>query len=280
MAQPRSDGRDEYTDYNTCLSSLGMNPEGLSVEEVQKRLVEHGPNLLTLEKGKSAIIMFLRQFKSPLVYVLLLAAAISWIGGHVEDTIVIVIILMINSVIGFVQEWRAEKTIESVKRLIEEKSIVVRNGEELEIRSSEIVPGDLLLLRTGEKVPADGRVIFESNFHVDESLLTGESVPVKKEVVCLIDNPQYYEETNKVFAGSYVTEGRARILVEKTGDNTVLGEINKELQGVEREKNTVMVRIQRLSIFFIALATLFLITTLLLGFSRDIPNQVGFNEFI
>ncbi len=280
MAQPKSKGSDEYTDYSACLASLGTNPEGLSDTDVRERLEEYGPNSLTLEKGESAIVMFLKQFKSPLVYVLLLAAAISWIGGHVEDTVVIAIILMINSVIGFVQEWRAEKTIESVKRLIEEKSVVIRNGEEIEIRSSEIVPGDLLLLRTGEKVPADGRVIFESNLHVDESLLTGESVPIKKDVVCIIENPHYYEKTNQVFAGSYVTEGRARILVEKTGDDTILGEINKELQGVKQEKTTVMVRLERLSIFFIILATFFLVTTLLLGFYRDIPSQVGLGEFI
>ncbi|MFW9925264.1 MAG: cation-translocating P-type ATPase [Candidatus Thorarchaeota archaeon] len=280
MTQDRTKVQENYVDYSECLLGLGTNPEGLTEAEVLQKREEFGENRLTLEKRDSPIIMFLRQFKSPLVYVLVLAAAISFIGNHVEDTIVIAVILLINSIIGFVQEWRAEKTIESVKKLIEEKSVVVRNGEEIEIRSSEIVPGDLLLLRTGEKIPADGRVVFESNLHVDESLLTGESVPIKKDVVCLIENPHYYEKTNQVFAGSYVTEGRARVLVEKTGDSTVLGEINKELLGVKKEKTTVMVRLERLSIFFIVLAVMFLISTLLLGFYRDIPTQVGLSEFI
>ncbi|TFG27120.1 cation-transporting P-type ATPase, partial [Candidatus Thorarchaeota archaeon] len=220
----------------------------------------------------SPVLMFLRQFKSPLVYVLVLAAVVSLIGNHVEDTIVIGIILLINSIIGFTQEWRAEKTIESVKKLIEEKSIVIRNGEEQEIPSSNLVPGDILLLNTGEKVPADARVIFERNLHVDESLLTGESVPVKKDVVCLIENPHYYEESNKVFAGSFVTQGRGRVAVEKTGDNTLLGEINKELQQVVKEKTSIEIRLKRLSIFFIVLAFIFLAATLLLGIYRQIET--------
>ncbi|MFW9975502.1 MAG: cation-transporting P-type ATPase, partial [Candidatus Thorarchaeota archaeon] len=129
MSQERTDASTEFIDYNECLSSLGANPEGLTGDHARQLLAEFGPNSLSIEKGDSAIIMFLRQFKSPLVYVLILAAIISLIGGHAEDTVVIGVILVINSIIGFTQEWRAEKTIESVKKLIEEKSIVIRNGE-------------------------------------------------------------------------------------------------------------------------------------------------------
>ena len=272
MVQEKSSVSEDFIDYEECLRSLGTETGGLSNEEVLKRLHEFGLNSLTVEKGDNAIVMFLRQFKSPLVYILILAAVVSFWGGHAEDTVVISVILLINAIIGFVQEWRAEKTIESVKRLIEEKSIVVREGEEVAIPSSEIVPGDLLLLRSGERVPADSRVIFERNLHVDESLLTGESVPIKKDVVCLIEKPHYYEESNKVFAGSFVTEGRARVLVEKTGNDTVLGEINKELQDVKKEQTSVEVRIKRLSLFFIGLAFAFLIATLLLGFYRGIET--------
>ena len=268
----KQNGNANYVDYEECLQSIGTNPEGLNQQEVQERIDEFGRNILTLEKGVNAFIMFLKQFKSPLVYVLILAAVISLIGNHIEDTIVIAVILLINSVIGFAQEWRAEKTIESIKKLIEEKSIVIREGEEIEISSPDIVPGDLLLLRAGEKVPADGRVIFERNLHVDESLLTGESVPVKKNVVCLVEKPHYYEESNKVFAGSFVTQGRARILVEKTGNNTVLGEINKELQEVKKEPTTIEIRVKRLSIFFIIFAFIFLVLTIILGFFRQIET--------
>jgi len=272
MAQNGTESGKEIVDYDECLLSLGTTPEGLDENTVQEKKREFGENSLSLEEGTSPLVMFARQFKSPLVYVLILAAIVSLIGNHAEDTVVIAVILLINSIIGFVQEWRAEKTIESVKKLIEEKSIVIRHGEEQEIPSSEIVPGDLLLLRAGERVPADARIVFERNLFVDESLLTGESVPMKKDFVCLVEQPHYYEETNKVFAGSFVTQGRARVIVEKTGDQTVLGEINKELQQVEKEPTSIEIRLRRLSIFFIGLAFLFLISTLLLGWYRQIET--------
>jgi len=266
---------DGILDYFECLDSLGADPEGLTKEKAIKLMEKHGPNKLTLKKGESPIVLFLRQFKSPLVYVLILAAIVSILADHAIDAVVIAIILMINALIGFIQEWNAERTIESVTRLIEERSIVIREGEEHDILSSEIVPGDVLLLRAGERVPADARVLFERNFHVDESLLTGESIPIKKEVVCLVENPHYYEKSNQVFAGSYVTEGRARVLVQKTGDDTVLGEINRELAGVEKEETTVMIRLRRLSIFFLIAAIAFVALNYLLGLWRGIePTEL------
>jgi Ca2+-transporting ATPase len=258
-------------DYSECLVSLGTDPEGLKPEEAKQKLLEHGRNELTMKERQSPVLLFLRQFKSPLVYVLILAAVVSILVDHAIDAGVIAIILLINATIGFVQEWKAERTIESIKKLIEQRSLVIRDGEETEIPSAELVPGDLLLLRAGEKVPADGRVLFESNLHVDESLLTGESVPIKKDVFCAVENPHYYEESNKVFAGSYVTEGRARILILATGDNTALGEINKEFAGVAKKEPTIMIRLKRLSLFFLAAAMLFLVLTVILGLYRNIP---------
>lgn len=266
------DAAEDVLDYGDCLLSLGSNPEGLMQEEARDRLEKSGLNQLTLEKRENPLYLFIRQFRSPLVYVLVLAAIVSILADHAIDAVVIGIILIINSVIGFVQEWKAEKTIESVRRLIEERSFVIRSGEEISIPSFEIVPGDVLLLRAGERVPADGRVLFERNLHVDESLLTGESAPIRKEVTCLVENPYYYEKSNQVFAGSYVTEGRARIFVEKTGDNTVLGEINRELAGVEREETTVMIRLKRLSIFFLVAAFLFVGFNFILGLCRQIET--------
>lgn len=271
MGTMKTSSPPDTPDYTECLRSLGIDPEGLTTEDVAKNLEKYGRNELTVQERESPVSMFLRQFKSPLVYVLLLAAAVSIIADHMTDAVVIAIILMINAVIGFTQEWKAEKTIESIKQLIKERSLVIREGEETEIPSAELVPGDLLLLRSGEKIPADGRVLFESNLHVDESLLTGESAPIKKNIFCDIENPHYYEQSNKVFAGSFVTEGRARILVEATGDNTALGEINRELSGVEKKETTIMVRLKRLSIFFLLAAMLFLALTIILGVYRNVP---------
>jgi Ca2+-transporting ATPase len=271
MGMSKESTPEGFLDYSECLMTLGTNPDGLTPEEVAKRLEEHGRNELQVKKRESPISIFLSQFRSPLVYVLILAATVSILVDHATDAVVIAIILLINATIGFVQEWKAERTIESIKQLIEQRSLVIRAGEEVEIPSVELVPGDLLLLRAGEKVPADGRVLFESNLHVDESLLTGESVPIKKDVFCAVENPHYYEESNKVFAGSYVTEGRARILVQATGDNTTLGEINKELSSVAKKETTIMIRLKRLSLFFLVAAMFFLVLTVVLGLYRSIP---------
>jgi Ca2+-transporting ATPase len=268
----RKNPQDTMLDYSECLVNLGSSPEGLTQDEASRRLVELGPNELTLKERENPLYLFLRQFNSPLVYVLILAAVVSILADHAIDAVVIAIILIINAVIGFIQEWKAERTIESVRQLIEARSLVIREGEELDIPSNEIVPGDVLLLRAGERVPADGRVLFERNLHVDESLLTGESIPIKKEVVCFIENPHYYEKSNQVFAGSYVTEGRSRVLVEKTGDSTVLGEINRELADVEKEESTVAVRLKRLSVFFLFAALGFVGLNYILGVYRGIET--------
>jgi Ca2+-transporting ATPase len=261
---------EQHIDYDLCLSNIGSSPEGLLAEEAEKRLQEFGLNKLTTTDKASPLLIFVNQFRAPLVYVLIIAAIVSILVDHAIDAVVIFIILIINAIIGFVQEYNAERTIESIQELIEEKSLVIRNGEEMQIPSEQIVPGDILLLSAGEKVPADGRVLFERNLNVDESLLTGESVPVKKEVVCLIENPHYYEESNKVFAGSYVTQGRGRILVEKTGDDTVLGDVNREISDIEKEESSIVTRTKRLSVFFLILALGFVITTFLLGLWRGI----------
>ena len=167
MSGEEKKDKEQYVSYQECILSIGSNPEGLTIPEVEERLQRFGPNMLSLKQGESPVKIFLRQFKSPLVYILIFAAIVSILVDHAVDAVVIGLVLLINSIIGFVQEYRAERTIESIRRLIEEKSLVVREGEEYEIPSSEIVPGDLLLLRAGEKVPADGRILFERNFHVD-----------------------------------------------------------------------------------------------------------------
>ncbi len=261
---------EQHIDYEICLTNLGSSPEGLTSEETSRRLEEFGPNRLTTAQKANPLIIFLNQFKAPLVYVLIIAAIVSILVDHAIDAVIIFLILFINSTIGFIQEYNAERTIESIQELIEQKSIVIRDGEEMDIPSEQTVPGDILLLSAGEKVPADGRVLFERNLNVDESLLTGESVPVKKDVVCLIENPHYYEESNKVFAGSFVTQGRGRILVEKTGDNTVLGDVNKEISDIKKESPSIVIRTKRLSIFFLSLAFSFVFLTFLLGLWRGI----------
>ncbi|MFX1520545.1 MAG: cation-translocating P-type ATPase [Promethearchaeota archaeon] len=271
MSKPL-DKPSEPISYEECLELLGADVNGLTEVEAESLLAQYGFNELTKEEEKNPIFMFIAQFKSPLVYVLFFAAVISLFMEELIDFFVILAILFANAVIGFTQEWKSEKTIRAIHSLIEDKAIVIRDGDEIEIPAENIVPGDIMLLSAGQKVPADARILFERNLHVDESLLTGESVPIKKDTACLIEDPYYYEQVNLVFSGSFVTEGRARVIVTATGDNTELGKIHKELQKIREKPSPMAVRTKRLSLFFLGLALLFFGLVIGLGLYRGIEG--------
>ena len=276
---------EESVRYEECLRSLGSSASGLTLDEAHNRYERYGPNRLTVKKKRSPLLVFLKQFKSPLIYILIAAAVFSLLleieGFLIErsgpsfkqpglDAAIIIATVLANAVVGFAQEWKAERAIESVKSLIQEKARVIRSGEELEIQAEELVPGDVLLLKAGERVPGDARVLYERNLHVDESLLTGESIPVHKTVGCQVESPHYYEESNKVLAGSYVTEGRGRAVVLDTGNNTVLGNISHKLTTIQKEESPLTKRTRKLSLFFLAFSIAFLLLVFLLGFFRGL----------
>jgi Ca2+-transporting ATPase len=262
----------EHASYERCLEVIGSNINGLSEAEAELRLKEHGPNKLAETKGKNPVLIFLSQFKSPLVYILIVAAIISIIAeGKLIEFYIIMGILLINAIIGFFQEWKAEKTIRSIYSLIEDKALVIREGDEMEIPVEDIVPGDIIILSTGQKVPADARILFERNLHADESLLTGESIPLKKDVMCLVDRPHYYEQVNMVLAGSFITEGRGRAIVTATGNTTFLGKIHEQLTEIKEHPSPMAIRTRRLSIFFLFFALLFFVINIFLGLYRGIP---------
>lgn len=264
----------EHASYENCLALLGSDINGLSQAEAEVRLGEYGPNRLTEQRTKNPLLLFLGQFKSPLVYILVAAAIISIIAENdLTEFFIIIGILMVNAIIGFVQEWKAEKTIRAIHSLIEDRAIVIREGDEMQIPVENIVPGDILLLSAGQKVPADSRILFERNLHADESLLTGESVPIKKEVLCLVDKPHYYEQTNMVFAGSFITEGRGRSIVVATGDKTNLGKINQQLNEIKETASPMAIRTRRLSLFFLFFALIFFGLNLGLGLYRGFEGS-------
>ena len=154
---------------------------GLSSEEAQKRLREYGPNALPAPAGKNAFIRFLKHFNDILIYVLLAAALVTLVLGHYVDTAVILLVAVINACIGFVQENKAEKALEDIKNLLSLKAEVLRDGKRQEIEAETLVPGDVVLLAPGDKVPADLRLIRTDNLTIEESTLTGEAVPSEKE---------------------------------------------------------------------------------------------------
>lgn len=223
-----------------CLKLLDTDPEkGLSSEEARRRLSIYGYNRLEEVKKKSLLMRFLAQFNDFMIWVLLCAALISGaVLREYLDAIVIMVIVILNAVLGFIQEVRAEKAMEELKKLSAPTAKVIRDGTEKNIDASELVPGDIIILETGDLIPADARVLSAVNLKTNESSLTGESVPVEKSTEAL-DNPDtpVGSRTNMVHAGTHVDYGRGKALIVTTGSETQLGEIAQML-AEEKEVKT------------------------------------------
>jgi len=207
------------------LKKLKTSLKGLSYDEVKERLKIHGYNTLKKEEIKKWQI-FLRQFNNPLVFILIGAAVLTAVMGHAKDSLIIVFIILFNGILGFWQELKAISSMEALQKLAEERTVVLRDGKEVEIPVSEVVPGDIVILGEGDVVPADIRLIKSTGLLVDEAILTGESVPVEKnaDVIHEEDTPIYKRE-NVAFKGTVVVRGKALGAVFATGKNTEIGKI-------------------------------------------------------
>ncbi|OGO43779.1 MAG: hypothetical protein A2Z05_04400 [Chloroflexi bacterium RBG_16_60_22] len=252
-----------------ALQALDSRRAGLAAGEVASRLLRYGPNQLEARKKTPPLMVFSGQFLSPLIYVLLVAAVISIIVGHFLDAWVILGVLLLNAAIGFVQETRAEKAMEALIRLAAPRASVRRDGSVREIPARELVPGDILLLETGDRVPADARLLEASNLKVNEATLTGESVPVDKSTRTFPGELPVAERKNMVFMGTVVTYGRATALTVRTGMTTEMGEIATGIQEVKPEKTPLQKSIGKLSRYivglFLAVCALLVIVGLLKG---------------
>lgn len=231
-------------DVKEIFESLCTNKNGLTTNEVKKRLEKYGPNKLKERKKETPIKIFLRQFKSFLILILIFAAIISSLIGFLTknpedfiDTFVILSIVILNACLGFFQEYKAEKTLEALKKLAAPKAKVIRAGKKIKINSEELVPGDIILLEIGDRIPTDSRLIEEFNFYVNESTLTGESVPVKKQIQKIEKEVPVFEQKNMAFMGTIVTCGKAQAVVTSTGMQTEFGKIAELVQVIE-EKET------------------------------------------
>jgi Ca2+-transporting ATPase len=214
------------------LSHLGSSTKGLEEKEARIRLDRYGPNEIALGKGISPWRTFLSQFKNVMVIILIIAAGISAGLGIVNnsteewlDAAVIAVIVLLNAILGFLQEYRAEKTIETLKSMAAPKANVMRDGKLSQVDSRDLVIGDIIALATGDKVPADGRLIEAMNLKVNEASLTGESVPVAKAEACVPADSSMFERANMVHAGSVVEYGRGKAVVTSTGMSTAIGKI-------------------------------------------------------
>lgn len=215
---------------------LKSSERGLSIEEAKERLRSYGRNALPEKKPRSTFQLFLSQFESPLIYILLAASATVFVLGETVDGSIILAVLIFNAVAGTIQEGRAQNTLRALKNFVETKATVLRGGAERIIPDYDLVPGDVILLQEGEKVPADARIFIASNLKADEASLTGESEPVHK-VQGIIKNPGAItsEQKNMVFKGTNIAAGNGRALVVATGVESVIGRIAKEISTIEGE---------------------------------------------
>jgi Ca2+-transporting ATPase len=217
------------------LKELQTTDRGLTQKEAEERIKRYGFNEIEEEKRISILPIFLGQFKDFLMIILMLAVIVSLFIGETADAIVISIILVASGALGFFQEYKAEKSLEMLKKMSSPKAKVNRDGTERIIDTGELVPGDIIFLDVGDKIPADCRVINSYNLNIDEAVLTGESVPVSKTLEALPGDLPLGERKNLVFSGTVVTFGRGTAVVYATGMNTEFGKIAKMLQSVKKE---------------------------------------------
>jgi P-type Ca2+ transporter type 2C len=259
------------------LAKLETRNCGLTFDEAKRRLEEHGPNELKKGEGTSWIDIVIAQVKNPLILVLVVAALISLLAGEEVDAIVIVGVIALNTLIGFVQEYQAEKSLEALQKQAAPEAEVVRcsieEGTEesidLTLPSREVVPGDIILLSAGDRVPADARLIEEANLEIDESMLTGESTSVSKVTEPMDVEVAVAERRNLVYAASLVSQGRGRAVVFATGQDTEIGKIATLIQETAAVESPLQRQIGSLSRYMGLLALLVAVVTVVLGLVRD-----------
>ncbi|OGB90705.1 ATPase [candidate division WOR-1 bacterium RIFCSPHIGHO2_01_FULL_53_15] len=228
------------------IGELSTSKTGLASAEAEKRLQEYGPNELTEKKKKTALAMFLDQFKDFMIMVLIAAALISGFIGELTDTLAIIVIVVINAVIGFIQEYRAEKAMAALKKMAAPAATVLRDGHPATLPASQLVPGDVVLLETGRVVPADLRLFEAARLQAEEAALTGESVPVEKQTGVLHDEHlPIGDRKNLAYKGTFVTYGRGAGVVVTTGMETELGQIAAMLQEEEEVKTPLQKRLAK-----------------------------------
>jgi magnesium-transporting ATPase (P-type) len=244
---------------------------GLNRDEAARRLAEHGPNALPQAKRRSLFTVFLRQFASPLIYILFVAATIALAMGHRGDSVVILIVVLINAVIGTVQEGRAERSMEALRRLSALKVRVLRDGHEEIIEARDLVPGDLVLLSAGDAVGADARLLEAAALEAAEAALTGESLPIAKHPEPLPEDTSLADRRNMVYSGTHIAAGRGRAVVVATGLATEVGKIARLTAAAADPKTPLELRIQQFGRYLVGAALGLFTLVVAIGLLRGLP---------
>ncbi|UCD44510.1 MAG: HAD-IC family P-type ATPase [Candidatus Bathyarchaeota archaeon] len=258
------------TDIDSVLESLGSSDKGISEREAEERLQRFGPNELKEEKKVTPLELFIGQFKSVLVIILVFSALVSAYISYREgepytDTYVILVIVVMNAILGFVQEYRAEQAVEALKKMVSPQVFVVRDGREMSIDSKSLVPGDVIILEAGSRVPADSRLMEAANLQVDEAALTGESTPVAKRMGLLSEDTVVGDRSNSVFMGTVITGGRAVAVVTETGMSTEFGKIAGMVQSIVVEEPPLKQKMEKMGRQLGAISVILCIWVFLIG---------------
>lgn len=249
---------------------------GLNSNEAINRLNEFGTNEIKIEKKVSLIKLFIAQISNPIVIILLFAVVLSILTGQIFEGVLIISIVIFMAVIGVYLENNANNAVEKLKSLTVPLTNIIREGRKIQIEASQIVPGDILALSEGDKVPADARVILSNDVQVDEMVLTGESIPVEKKTTKILEDVVIGDQSNMIFAGTYITQGNLKAIVTSTGMNSELGKIAEKLSESEDKKTPLQIQLEKLSKFLfigtISICSLIMILTVL----RQKPLLEGF----
>ncbi|ACL71390.1 cation-transporting P-type ATPase [Thioalkalivibrio sulfidiphilus] len=246
--------------------------DGLADDEAGQRLTHYGPNALPAPPRANALVRFLRHFHNILIYILLFAALGTALLGHWVDTGVILAVVLINTLIGFIQEGKAEKALDAIRNMLSPKATVIRNGHRREIAADQVVPGDLVLLQGGDQVPADLRLVEARNLRIEEAVLTGESVPVEKSLDPVTEDAPLGDRSCMAFSGTMVAFGRGVGLVVGTGKHTEIGRISTLLGEVHSLETPLVRQVEQFGHWLAVVIVLISAATFAFGYwVRDYP---------
>jgi len=248
------------------LKELETDINGLTEEEAKIRLEKYGSNELPEKKEIHPFLIFIKQFHSVMIYILFIAVAISAFLEHYIDAWVILAIIVINAMIGFVQEYKAEKAIEALKKMIVQYAKVFREGELLSIPAKMLVPGDIILLEEGDRFPADARIFEMKNFRTVEASLTGESLPIDKDIKTLPEKTGLADRKNMIWMGTFAAAGNAKAVVVATGAETAIGKIAQSIEKIEKKKSHFEEKTDKLAWQMGAVAGIGALITFIVGY--------------
>lgn len=253
------------------MSGLKTSEEGLRQSEAKGRLEKYGRNEIKKKHRVDALKIFFSQFMDPVVYVLVAAIVLSAVVRETMNVVVIAAVLLLNAVFGFVQEYKAERAIELLKKFETIKARVIRGGVEQEIDAVDLVPGDVIIVDAGDKVPADARIFWDLNLKTNEAVLTGESEPVSKDVRALPSRTALADRASMVFAGTVAVDGRAKAVVTATGEHTEMGKIAMLVEETEDALTPLQVRLKELGKWLTVFAVIAAAIIVPVGLFKELP---------